>query len=194
MKTKSFFAVAILFLTCNAFSQQSSENFLEKDSYLDLRNSEPNKQNNRFSTGFIAGTTTKTNTNGSLSLGLEFTYDISKKFSLVGSYLHNNDHYGDLEKTVHINENDYSAGVRFYANKGKAKFFMESLLDLNIFTSGYNSGYNSPVTAKSLGLAFGIGNVFELTDNFSGILKTSVAKFEEKGFTYGIFGGLRYRF
>ncbi len=154
-----------------------------------------NNPDKKISTGFVAGSSAKNNIKPTGSYGAEITYNISEKVSLVGSYIHSGSVVPLDYDNKSYSENDYSGGMRFYTNKGNARFFMESLLDLNILKSRKEiAQFPDEIIANSLGLAIGIGTEFKLTDSFSGMMKANVTKFDQPGLTNGIYGGVRFKF
>lgn len=153
------------------------------------------RSNKKFSSTLLGGSVKINDNKPSASYGVEITYDISEKFSLVANYIHKNSIEEFYEYNTSISQNDYAGGLRFYAGEERLKFFVESLLDLNISREGYEYfSYGNNHIAKSLGIAMGAGMEFDLINDFNGLLKANIYKFDNPKSTTAFFGGLKYNF
>ena len=191
----------------NTFSQNETFTFGGISTGIEFNSLEkiiPKSSKEKFSSGIIAGSVKNSyyehshkfafENTSSGSYGMEMTYKASDKISLIANYLHLNSKYSDGWGTFYsVLQNDFAAGVRIYSGSGVLKLFAESLIDLRHQRENLNSMFTTndfDVLKNSLGIGIGGGAELELFDNFSGLLKVNVFKFDEPGSTTGIFGGI----
>lgn len=192
----------------NTFSQNETFTFGGISAGIEFNSSNKNKYRNpkeKFSSGIIAGSVNNSyyehsqNNNYAItsagSYGMEMSYKVSDNISLIADYLHLNSKYSDGWGTnFSVLQNDFAAGARIYSGSGMFKLFAESLADLRLQRENSKTQfttYNYDLIKNSLGIEIGGGAELELFDNFSGLFKINLIKFDEPGLTTGIFGGFK---
>ncbi len=195
----------------HTFSQNETFTFGGISAGIEFDGFEKNISGNsklKFSSGIIAGSVNNSyyehsqNNNYAItaagSYGMEMTYKLSDKISLIADYLHMNSKYSDGWGTYYsVLQNDFAAGARIYSGSGMLKLFAESLADLRLQRQNLSTMYtftDTDILTNSLGIEVGCGAELEFFDNFSGLLKVNVIKFDEPGITTGIFGGIKFGF
>lgn len=153
----------------------------------------------KVSTGFLAGSSVKKNNKFLGSYGAEITFSLSKHFALVGNYIYKSPSLTDqnyFAYNEYTSEKDYAGGLRNYFSEGNLRFFAECLGDLNILREkiDYPSLTSQTIVKNSLGVMLGTGAEFELTNNFSGLLKLNYTIFDNADNAHGVHGGLKYSF
>jgi len=159
---------------------------------IEINNSQKltlSKKIGRLSTGFLAGSV-KSNNTSAIRMGAEITYSISDRFSLVGNYLQRRMNM----ENYFFSENNYSGGIRFYQGKNWLKFFIESLVDLNVQKKSIPWNFYDIMISKSLGITLGAGAEFALIEGFSGLIKVNMTKLDRPDSYKGFFGGVKYSF
>lgn len=192
MAGKFFFAIASLLIFKSSLCQiNSADNIsirIDTNKYSGFglkRITGTSSPDRKLSTGIITGNISDGNKKAFSRVGTEITYKFSNSIAFVGNYL-------VKLSSQPFQERDYAAGIRLNTGKNNVNFFVETLLNLNIRKEMID--FNSSFSHGSIGVVVGAGSELRLFNNFSGILKTSLYKYNKPGASIGVFAGLKYRF